>query len=415
MKKRGTAVLVLICYVVLLASCFPGYDLTSTAMVQAFGIDLADDGSYDVTLQLFASQGTGGVIAIDPSVNNASVITVNGQSISQAVDLISTMQSEYPFMGQNRMIILGKELAARDEGLSELFHYFERNQLTRPNVEILLAKNTAKEIVEINLNQGLIAVETIESTLKNSAMRGNVVRSAYLPLVQSMYLNDGAGYAPLIEKNEEEEPESVASEEPAAEEPAPDDSMEEEGGEDRIMPVDQIKIKQMALFQQSRLVDVLDEGESKGLLLLTNRLDQRILSLTKEQDPSKRAVLNLYRCRTKIRPEICGKTITFHIKLDGKASVEELHFGGSSMGDRDQQWAELTQRCNEKLSEEVKTTFDRVIRQNHCDVLGLKRLIQRKDPTLWKELGPNFEQAMSTFELRVEPHIEIDRIGVDAI
>lgn len=410
MKKICLAFGMLVSYLLLLSSCFPGYDLTSTAMVQAFGIDRAPDGSYDVTLQIFASQGAGGVIAMDPSVNNASVITVNGQSISQAVDLISTMQSEYPFMGQNRMIILGREIASQEGGIPEIFHYFERNQLTRPNVEILMADKTAREIVEINMRQGLIAVETIENTLKNSAMRGNVVRSAYLPLVQSMYLNDGAGFAPVIAKKEEEKEEEKegGSDTEAPAEENPEDA-------DQIMQVDQILINQMALFKHGGLVDVLDETQSKGLLLLKNKLDQRILMLTGEEDPSQRAVLNLYRCRTKIRPEICGGKITFVMAIEGKATVEELHFGGNSMEDRDRQWREITTLCNQKLEHEVVDTFETVIRKNQCDILGLQRLIQRKDPALWQEISKDFEGNMGQFSVRVESNIQIDRIGVDAI
>lgn len=393
---------------VVLASCFPSYNLTTTAMIQAFGIDLAADGSYDITLQIFEPQGSEGLIALDPGVNNAAMITVNGQTISQAVDRISALQSEYPFTGQNRMVVLGSDLSKQN--VEDVFRFFQRNQLTRPNMDVLMAKRTAREVLETDLTYGMVAAQTIEKTLKNAHMRGNILRSPYLSLVQSMYLNNGAGYLPVIEKNKEQndqKPEEQNSDEQGGEEQG---GTEQQEGDQPIISVDQITIKQTALFVDRKLVDILDEEHSKGLLFLKDKIDKRMIEI--EDQNNNLASLNIYDCSTKLKPEVCGNQITFVLEIRANASLEESYFDTGDGNARDT-WDLMNQLCNQQVSLECEATFDQVIRKNKCDILELQALLQKYYPQAWKKLNGSFQDVMPQIGFRVESDIQVDRVGAE--
>ena len=127
---------------------------------------------YEVTMQIYAPKGGGSTTAIDTSNNNANIVSAKGKTKFQNAMIHATaLQGEYIFAGHNRLLILGEEFAK--QGVENVFSYFDRNHLTRQNIDVLVSKGKAKDIVALNIDQGILAAETLEKrwkTVKQTAI-----------------------------------------------------------------------------------------------------------------------------------------------------------------------------------------------------------------------------------------------------
>ena len=74
MKKLG---ILLVMLSFLLTGCVRIPSLQDMAVVQGVGVDY-EDGEYQLTLQVFSAEGSGGQTILDPSQQNASTITCRG-------------------------------------------------------------------------------------------------------------------------------------------------------------------------------------------------------------------------------------------------------------------------------------------------------------------------------------------------
>ena len=72
----------------LLSGCLPHTELDEQAIVEAIGIDYTD-GEYEVTVQYFNMEGTGGNSPIDSTKANVVNITGKGESVSSALSSAS--------------------------------------------------------------------------------------------------------------------------------------------------------------------------------------------------------------------------------------------------------------------------------------------------------------------------------------
>jgi spore germination protein KC len=358
--------------------CIPSHQLNETAIVQAIGLDLEEGtGNYKITLQIYSPKGAGASTAIDTSKNNSSVITTSGKTISSAMRDATVHQGKSIFSGHNRIIVIGRSLA--EKGIEEIFSYFNRDPLTRLNVPVMMADQTAEEIVTTNIDQGILAAETIRDILDNSQENGYVYTCPYYLLAKNMSLYEGCGAIPVVSFSDQKQE------------------------DDNSIPlVTNLQIRNTAVFKNYQWVGDLDESQTRGLVLLSDQMEKTVLL------PEGHNSVGIYQCNASLKPEITeDQTVQFHLKVRAKAALEER-------GEEEE--IPLTQLQNQSaqlLEQEVQQAFGVIVNQYGADILYLKDLMIQEDVQFWEQQEDAFASQFSDIKLTTDIQVSIDRVGLE--
>jgi spore germination protein KC len=399
MKKLGILTISILLCVCSFTSCIPSRQLNETAIVQAIGIDQLDNGDYELTLQIYSPKGPGANTGIDSSKNNANVLSVTGKTISEALDNAVVVQGEGIFTGQNRLLIIGETLAKN--GVQQILSYFDRSRLTRQNIEVLVAKGNAKDIVSVNIEQGILAAETIEKMVENGEKNSYLCRTPYYLFTKSLYLYQGCAVVPIVELSEEQKNDTQSTGE------------SQSGGdsEKQIESVDQVEVKETAIFRDYCMVDVFDTQLSQGLAYLNGGGEKSVVIA--QNTDGWIASISLKIEKSKLVPQIEDDNITFCFSLQAEGEIDEIILPeGESVGYP--QLHEFEEKCQEVISNQCKNAFVRAIYQDKSDILYLGDLVMKEDKELWKLIEDDFYDNLDQIEFKTDISVEIKQIGMEA-
>ncbi len=281
MKKFGILVVMLS---FLLTGCVRIPSLQDMAVVQGVGVDY-EDGEYQLTLQVFSAEGSGGQTILDPSQQNASTITCRGESLMDALSQTSLSQGRRFFLGHDRLLVLGDGTQALP--LSQLLKSLSGSLSLREDVTVVTAENAAS-LLETEVNQGLLPALTLEQTVENAAANGQVPHVRLLDLNRSLSESWRSCLIPRLQLTDEEEG-----------------------------SLKTVEIVGADLYNGGEYSTFLSESSAAGILMLQNRLDQ--LALTVELPDFGQVGLELYRFQSSLRPTDTGWKLT----ASGSASVAE--------------------------------------------------------------------------------------------
>ena len=347
-------------------------------MVQGVGVDAAN-GSYELTLQVFSAEGSGGQTILDPSQQNAQVITCTGATITEALSQTTLSQGRSFFLGHDRLLILGE--GTRDLPLSDLLRSLSGSLGLREDVMVLAAEKTAREILECPVNQGVLPALTIEQTVQNAAKEGRIPQVRLLDLNRSLSEAHRSAVIPLIRS-------------------------EEGQGQD----LKTLSLTGAALYAQDDFCGTLGQEALSGFLLFTDETKNMPFTVS---DPAFGSLgLRIYRCSSRLLPDLTAG-IRFTLQVDAKAAVTEsvLGIGGSLRSEENVADRELLQKAETLLAERIRTcceaAFSETVVQRGCDILGLGDVVWRQQPELFRALLGNWPGEMTVdYDIRVK----IDRV-----
>ena len=116
--------------ILLLAVSFCGcnyesQELKSRLIVQAVGIDALENGGVRVTLQTLNTEMAGNPNSGANLGDIINFVTVEGETVSEAISAAAKSVGKLPLLSQNRLIVFGRETAQK--GIYSDLDYFVRN------------------------------------------------------------------------------------------------------------------------------------------------------------------------------------------------------------------------------------------------------------------------------------------------
>lgn len=377
-------------------SCIKHYELKEIAIVQAIGIDYEEE-LFHLTLQIYSPQGPGGTTAIDTGKNNSTIIKSEGRTLAEAIEKASTTQGNNIFTGHNRVLILGHSFA--QNGIRQVFSYFNRSALTRQNVQVLLAEKTAEEIVSTDLIQGILAAETIEKMVKNANKNGLIYETPYYRLSKNMNLYGGCEAIPIISISHAEE---ASAQKKDAEESESDSSSIQEAGK--------LQVAHTGLFRDYRLIDTLEEEESRGLLLLSGELKE--CTLIADDPKFNKVSVNLYSCKVHLSPSLRNGKVCYTLTVKADASLDEV-LQPQEVALTEKELQRIETECEKLLSSAAKRCFQTVANKNQTDLLYLSELLRQTDYSFWKAQNGDFSSLLKNASLQTDCTVSIERLGME--
>lgn len=386
MKIRAAAKFLLIPVCCLLFSgCIKIVNLQDRAIVQGVGVDY-QDGQYLITMQIFSSDGSGGQTIIDFSKQNAKVITCRGKTISEAVEDTSISQGKDFFLGHNRLVILGE--SARELPLSESLSYFINTMDSRADVNVLLAEKSASEVLNADINQGILPALTIEKTVQNADDSGKISEVLLIDILRSLAAEHQSALIPVI---------AIAQGEDAA------------NGVDESKKLKNIELTGMAVFSEGMYQGTLNESETRGMMFLRDEIQKTVYSVFNED--FREISVELYRSNTKIVPHINGDDLQFTVKINADGMVQEKVLeAGKSFNEKSLRRVEDV--IQEKIRSECEEAFQKAVGEYKSDVFYLGDMVWRDQPELWEKIQDDWKENAGKIKLSYDITVDIDRTGL---
>jgi len=378
MKKKYVIVLITFIAAVALAACWNRRELDTLAIVSAVGIDKAEeDGKLSIAFQIIQPSKIKGSV---PSASGGSesdsskgvwVLTSTGYTIFDAARN-ATMQSDRRlFFPQNRIIVIGEELAR--EGIGPLLDFFNRDPEPRRMSWLLISKGKAHDIISAKHEQENVPARAIDNLLKSSvatSMAVKVTLNDFLKNLMAPYSDPIACRIEMIQ--------------------------------DHQMKNQRMRFTGASVFNKDKLVGFLDQYETRGLNWILGKVVSGIIVVKSPLDETKNVAIEIIRARSKITPEIQEGEIKITVEVEEEGNLAE-QFSDVELTN-EKMFEELEKRKAQVIKNEIQSVLKKAQKEWGVDIFGFGKAVHSKYPKEWKTLQTKWRDILP--EINVEVRVD---------
>lgn len=403
MSKVISITLALILSPLLLTSCFRSEQLNERMLVQAVGVDLVE-GEIEITLQVYAPATQGGS-GISATSDNAKIVTATGKTITQAIQNATLTQGKTVFMGHNRVIVIGDTLAK--DGMLPTLDYFSSNASSRHNINVIIASDTASEILKTKLNQGIVPAETIEKMITRANEIGLLKNVKLYELLSTLQNDFESATLPIIEISKEEETQQASAEPSSAEESGENP---ENSSQNELDNISTLKVSGTGILKDGRLENTLNLQETRGLLFILNEVKDTTLTVSTED--YNHAAVQIYSSSSTLTPTMENGSINFHLEITSQASLgqRELNSTRQSNEEAIQQLEVATAKI---IEEECTSAYVKAITITGADIFDFGHIMWQRNPNIWKTVKDDWKTQVNNISFTVNSNVIINRVGLE--
>ena len=359
---------VLLCVTLIAVFVFSGYDhsveVQDRLLCHALGIDYLD-GEYEVSVQAFKPSGAGSDTPVDITKSNIELVSGKGKTVSEALEECENQRGKDIFLGHLQLIGLGRSVELSQP--KQLFEFCLKDRTVYLGVKVCLSDTTAKELMEVELSNDMLATENYIDVIEKNAEKSRTVCCRLIDLLnlqpqRCVLLPVLSVKKPPEDKKELTEPVLIISETAIIKDgKVLDDAI---GAED---------IGAFCLLcgggEQTDLV--LDDGEKKFSVSVQKRSDK--VSVGQGDG------ILLYKARL---------TVVVHRLRDIDGSFDPEIVG---------------QLVKERLKEQLEKQFSECVNKRKADIFDVWKLVRQRYPGTFLEyegdLGELYENAQAEFEI----------------
>jgi spore germination protein KC len=393
MNRKWRVSFCLVISLLLTTGCWDSSEVNNLAIELAWGIDKAQNNKVTISAQVIIPSkisggqggGGGGVSKGKPYF----VVTSSGINTLDAVQQMQTKLSRQVFRGHRRVIVIGESMAR--QGIKEIFDTYTRDPNLKLRTDIFIVKGgTAKDFLKISY-----PLETIPGlgVLGEYNQIGTLMEMGLLNFLLSA---TSEGTCPSI-------PSIAVGMNPASqnEENQKDQSNADEEGFQVVGP---------GIFNKElKLVGFLEEEEGRAMRWVAGNLKKLTVSTTIPQVEGS-VSMDLNKLGNKIQPVMQGGKLKILVTLTGQGAIRE---NNTSLNlTRTENITLLQKVLDDHVEGTVLRMITKVQKEYGTDVFGFSDTIRRKNLTLWKSIGNNWETEFRKAEISVNAKLTVRRIGV---
>ncbi len=351
-------------------------DISNRDVVQGVGIDINNDGSYTVTLETINTENYSNADGAAKPVMNLR--TLNGKTVSAAIKSAYSIDGKTPVLSQNRVIVIGKELA--EKGILPSLDFFIRDAENYPTVQIAAVEEKASDFFKNASSESTVVSRNIEKILLTS---DDDMAVSSITLCELMNRSKSAGhsfYVPIIETfKEKDRPE--------------------------------IKSKGTVVFKEGKYSCSLNEEETVSLNFLCNKARRGSVDFNTD---SGAAAISIIKSKTVRSADYSADKPVFNIKIEIDADIAESDTDAGYNLSKSE-ISSLKGYGEEKVKADVEKLIQKLYSDKKADAAGLSRLIYIHYPDLFRKNEKNLSGIMTESQYSVEVEICVRRIGQDYV
>ena len=305
---------------ILLTGCSGARELDESANVIAIGLDAGEqEGMTRVTYQFAVPQTEGGKGDVGKS---TVLITNTVVTIAEALNIVNSQTALMPSMSHTKVIILGEEVARK--GLDSLLAPFLRYREYRGSMFVVVARGTAKELLEKNKPVFTTSVSKYyEEMMATGDYSGYFLRTSIHQYYTRTKSHSGQPYMALVAIN----PDSGEGEISNKKVPGGKTSgykagdIPREGG-------NYLEFAGTAIFSGDKMVGELSTTETRLLAMLLGEYNNGFLSVEDPLDSKFNVNINLRMgSKPKIRVALVEDRPVIHVSILLEGDVSNIGSG----------------------------------------------------------------------------------------
>ncbi|MGN1133574.1 MAG: Ger(x)C family spore germination C-terminal domain-containing protein [Oscillospiraceae bacterium] len=342
-------------------------EISDRALVHAVGIDQSDDG-YTITMQVFKSDGAGSDTQIDPSKANTKIISATAKSFNEAIELCENQLGNSLFLGHNQVIVLGKNTDFSNT--EDLMKYFIRHKDSFLGVNVVMAEDTAKDILSITVPTATITTENFKDVIDIYEQKGEIPQTDMVTFINETTKPDKSVLMPIV-TTESEQAQNQSENKSAG-------SGGEEGSGEQTL---NYKIEKNAVISNGKIVGEFSVNDTTFINLVTNKSKEFLIPIQyKEEDMG----IMLNKCHSKIRLEKENGNLVYKVNITVKAALNDNLYSL-------QQREEMAKIVADKIYSESIRIFNQAIDEYDADLFDLYKLSKHYQPKMYLEYENNFD------------------------
>jgi len=170
-----------------------------------------------------------------------------------------------------------------------------------------------------------------------------------------------------------------------------------------------IRVFQTALFKKDKLTGWLDEEQSRGLLIITNKAKGGITEINNPESPKQKLAVELEKSSTCWQLKVVNGQPKVKLFVETEGNITEAQNG------LDFSKKETYTKLNREYAKAVRHDILKFLgktKELGTDPAGFGRFIYRENPKLWQELKDDWEEEYKNLEVEVKIKAKIVRTGM---
>lgn len=368
----------ILCILAVLTGCWDRKEMDDLALVMASGIDVAEDGQIEITLQIALPTGIPSAVQSGGKGHKSFiVISAKGVSASEASSRLQQQLSRAIYFGHRGVIVIGEQYARR--GLKQLLDTFTRLPESRYNGFIVTTYGaTAKEILSTPYQLELLPGIGI-TKIQSSNLSFPVKIDDFVNALTSTGRSPVTAAIRIIHKD-------TASE--------------------------SFDIDRAAAYRENKLAGFLEPDELKLLRWwrgVSNRL--RYIVLVKRESEQFRGSVSIefLHSSTKIKttikngmPEVWTSFNAAVRLIDNDTSLDMSDINNMKT---------IEKEVSRSIHSQIERMLAHLQHDLKADILGIGEEIHIQHPYAWKKIKDKWSDMYPSVPVTAEVHIQIQRMG----
>lgn len=375
MIKKLFILITIITISIFSTGCWNYYELSDLAIVTSIGIDKIDD-EFKISLIIAntSSDTSGSEIQA-----KTTILTGTGKTMNEAFVDAKTKSSKEIYTGHFSLLLISEDVA--NQNMYEVLESILRNPESIRKVAFVIAKNkTSNEILKTLSPLETFPSETILLNIRNSVNSIGISHEVNVSDFVYNIVNYGIdNMLPTITiegiEDEENSTESLK-----------DIEMES------VLKVDEI-----ALFKDYKIVGYLDYEYSKNINILTNKVKSLTTNINCYDDLEKYISIKIDDPKTTI--ELTTRPLKYKFSVKAEGSIYETNCKLDLKSPDVIKKIENSIRGN--IYSNLKDTIN-LIKDYEVDILGLGNLLYKKDHKKWYSLKDNWDYTYKNIDFDID-------------
>jgi spore germination protein KC len=373
--RRGAVVLALL---LLLTGCWSRRELNDLAPVVGIGVDITDQGRYEVILAVVQA-GKGGGTSDGGGRGESAITNVllqgEGPTFTEALRAIELSAARRPALAHAQVVIIGEHAAKR--GVSGIMDFMARNEKIRLSPRLLVLRDASlREALEQQ-----IKLRSLPSIALREIMASHLTLTANL---KDFLVARSTGYQAAVVPTLTFR--SHGSREKEAAQPEPDVT----GG---------------AVFTGDRVATYLTGAEVRASTWLKGTARNGVMTVACPGHPDRQVSARVYRSTRKYKPHWNGRTLSYRIELTGSVFLSDVEcpLDLSEPPVLDEIRKSMEKNLQERVVQLVHHLQDRRV-----DPFGFGEHVRAFLPAAWRQVGrERWPDTWATVPVEVVTHIKI--------
>lgn len=389
--RRTAWLLIVIITTIIATGCWDNLDLERRALVLGTAIDLAPKGEgqrkddqVEVTmempiLRLMAAKGGGGGGGRNGAAKELPTwrLTLSGLTVDEAISKAATRAERRLFLGHQKVIIMGEELARRQK-ITEVLDFWPRHSEGYLATTILLSAGPARDLLaaqpKFAQSVSMFLYEQSERQFRTSRF----VKHNLADIIAAV----AAGRDILI---------SQAALVPGQGAP-------------------ELQVSGTGIIKGGKLVGWLNPTETQAAAWITGEFKGGDILALSVPELARMISLKLYKLDTNVRPQFAGDRLSMAVNLDIQADITEKIGGPSAL--KAQELQQVEERAGMEIKQRIQQLVTKLQQEYQADTLGFGRKIEQRDPRRWESIKDNWRQVFTQMPVVVEVKVSIRHVGM---